>query len=474
MALWGDRVYLATVDAHLIALDALTGKVVWDTTVDNYKNGYYFTLAPLIAKGKVMVGTSGGELGVRGYIAAFDVADGKPVWKTYTIPGPGEPGNDTWPGDTWKTGGVSVWLTAHYDPQLNLSFWGTGNGAPWMGDMRPGDNLYSSSVLALDVDTGKIRGYHQYHWNDSWDWDEVSTPLLIDFPKDGRTVKGLVHPGRNGYLWRLERGADGIKFVDARPFVIQEVFTKIDPVTGRPSYNEERKPRAGATVTFCPGLWGGKDWTPAGYNPKTKYLYIPANENLCSTLVGQPKPDPYEPGKLYLGIERPKTTMSWRQGANHIGELQAWDMTTGQRVWTHKFPFQNWGPILTTGGGLVFLGGTNDRNFWAFDAKTRRRALEVQDQLRHHRRAELVRDRRRAVRRGAIGLGRRRPADAGAARHVPRHQDRRAAGRCDLGVRAPGLRDSDSAMIAGLLRAGGGRASRYFATASRSRASAEP
>ena len=221
VALWEDRTFLATVDAHLIALDAKTGKVLWDTTVDNYKNGYYFTLAPLVAKGKVMIGTSGGELGIRGYIAAFDARDGKPAWKTYTVPGPGEPGHDTWPGDTWKTGGVSVWLTAHYDPQLNLSFWGTGNGAPWMGDMRPGDNLYSSSVIALDVDTGKIRGHHQYHWNDSWDWDEVATPLLIDFPKDGRTVKGLVHPGRNGYLWRLERRADGIKFVDARPFVTQ-------------------------------------------------------------------------------------------------------------------------------------------------------------------------------------------------------------------------------------------------------------
>ena len=136
MALLDDRLYLATVDAHLIALDAKTGTVVWDTTVDNYKNGYYFTLSPLIAKGKVMIGTSGGELGIRGYIAAFDARDGKQVWKTYTIPGPGEPGHDTWPGDTWKTGGVSVWLTGHYDPQLGLSYWGTGNGAPWMGDMR--------------------------------------------------------------------------------------------------------------------------------------------------------------------------------------------------------------------------------------------------------------------------------------------------------------------------------------------------
>jgi alcohol dehydrogenase (cytochrome c) len=326
VALLGERVYVATVDAHLVALDARTGKVLWDTTVDDYKKGYYFTMAPLIAKNKVMIGTSGGELGIRGYVAAFDAETGAPAWKTHTIPGPGEPGHDTWQGEAWKTGGVSVWLTAHYDPQLGLSFWGTGNAAPWPGDMHDGDNLYSTSVIALEVDTGKLRAHHQYHWNDSWDWDEVSTPLLIDFPKSGRTVKGLVHPGRNGYLWRLERQAEAIKFIDARPFVIQEVFTKIDPVTGRPSYDPERKPRAGAAVTFCPGLWGGKDWPPAGYNPKTNYLYIPANENLCSTLVGQA--EPYAPGKLYLGIDRPKTSMSQRPGTSHIGELQAWDMAT--------------------------------------------------------------------------------------------------------------------------------------------------
>ncbi|HEU5195915.1 MAG TPA: PQQ-binding-like beta-propeller repeat protein, partial [Methylomirabilota bacterium] len=161
VALLGERVYVATVDAHLVALDARTGKVLWDTTVDDFKKGYYFTMAPLIAKNKVMIGTSGGELGIRGYVAAFDAETGAPAWKTHTIPGPGEPGHDTWQGEAWKTGGVSVWLTAHYDPQLGLSFWGTGNAAPWPGDMHPGDNLYSSSVLALDVETGAIRGYHQ-------------------------------------------------------------------------------------------------------------------------------------------------------------------------------------------------------------------------------------------------------------------------------------------------------------------------
>ena len=156
--------------------------------------------------------------------------------------------------------------------------------------MHPGDNLYATSVIALDADTGKIKGYHQYHWNDSWDWDEVSTPLLIDVQRGGRTIKSLVHPARNGYLWLLDRSADAIKFVDAKPFVIQEVFKSIDPKTGRPSYIEERKPADGKTVNFCPSLWGGKDWPPAAYSPQTGYLYIPANENLCSTLVGKTEP----------------------------------------------------------------------------------------------------------------------------------------------------------------------------------------
>jgi alcohol dehydrogenase (cytochrome c) len=305
---------------------------------------------------------------VRSYIAAFDARTGEERWKTYTIPGPGEKGHETWSGDAWKTGGGSVWITGHYDPALNLTYWGTGNAAPWPGDMHPGDNLYTSSVLALDVETGAIKGYHQYHWNDSWDWDEVSTPLLIDVQRDGRAIKGLVHPGRNGYLWLLERRADGIGFVDAKPYVKQEVFSSIDPKTGRPTYAPERKPQTGRPATFCPGLWGGKDWPPAAFNPKTGYLYIPANDNLCSTLEGLAQP--YEPGKLYLGVDRPKVTMSLRQGATHIGELQAWDMNSGTRVWTHEFQYMNWGPVLTTGGGLVFLGGTNDRKFRAFDAKS--------------------------------------------------------------------------------------------------------
>jgi alcohol dehydrogenase (cytochrome c) len=368
VGLYEDKVYLATLDAHVVALDAKTGKVIWDQVVEDYKKGYYMTLAPLVAKGKVMVGVSGGELGIRGFVQAFDARTGAPAWKTFTIPAPGEPGSETWKGDEWKTGGAAVWITGSYDPNLNLSYWGTGNAAQWMGDQRPGDNLYSASVIALDVDTGKLRGHHQYHWNDSWDWDEVSAPLLMDVKRNGRTIKSLVHPSRSGYLWVLERRADGIGYVDAKPYVNHTVFTSLDPKTGRPTYDDTKKPITGKKIAFCPSLWGGKDWVPAAYSPRTGYLYIPANENLCGSLVGVKKP--YEPGKLWLGSEIEDIGLTVAQGAKHIGEIQAWDMATGKKVWTKTFESQNWGPILTTAGGLVFAGGTDDRYFRAFDAKT--------------------------------------------------------------------------------------------------------
>ena len=367
VALYGDLAYLATVDAVLVALDALTGEVVWEVDVEDYYNGYYMTMAPLIVDGVVMVGVSGGELGIRGFVAAFDAETGEELWKTYTIPAPGEPGSESWPEDTWKTGGVPVWITGSYDPDLNLTYWGTGNGGPWMGDTRPGDNLYSTSVIALDPKTGELKNHHQYHWNDSWDWDEVSAPLLIDYEREGKTVKGLVHPGRNGYLWFLERSAEQIKFVDANPYVYQDVFTSIDAITGRPEYDMTKKPGTGYEASFCPSLWGGKDWPPAAFDPNSRLLFIPANENVCSTMVGEEIE--YSPGRAYMGRGTSDDGGFFvRDGADHIGELQAWNVDTGERAWTTTFESHNWGPILATAGDLVFMGGTNDRKFRAFDS----------------------------------------------------------------------------------------------------------
>jgi alcohol dehydrogenase (cytochrome c) len=369
VGLYDDRVYIATVDAFLVSLDALTGEVIWEVAVEDYYSGYYMTLAPLVADGKVMVGVSGGEWGIRGFVAAYDAISGEEAWKTYTIPAPGEPGSESWPGDSWQTGGVPVWITGSYDPELNLTYWGTGNGGPWMGDTRPGDNLYATSVIALDATTGELKNHHQYHWNDSWDWDEVAAPVLIDYERDGRTVNGLVHAGRNGYLWFLERDADSIEFVDANPYVYQDVFTSIDPDTGRPEYDMSKKPGTGYEADFCPSLWGGKDWPPVAFNPESRLLYIPANENVCSTMVGEEAN--YSPGRVYMGRAGSDNGGFFiRDGAEHIGELQAWNVDTGERVWTTEFASQNWGPVLATAGNLVFMGGTNDRYFRAFDATT--------------------------------------------------------------------------------------------------------
>lgn len=365
VALWGDKVYMATLDARVVALEARTGSVAWDVSVQDNTQGYYMTLAPLAAEGKIMVGVSGGELGIRGFVVALDAETGREAWRTYTVPGPGEPGNETWPGDAWRTGGAAVWVTGHYDPELRLTYWGTGNPGPWIGDQRPGDNLYTNSVIALDVDTGRIRAHHQYHWNDSWDWDEVSTPILMPVERAGRTFRALVHPGRNGYLWLLELHANGISFVEATEYVYQDVFASVDPETGRPTYDEAHKPGTGYATPFCPSLWGGKDWPPAAYSPQTGLLYIPANDNHCGVITGREVE--YVPGTSYTGAS---TDFTLREGAETIGEIQAWDMDTGREVWTRRFESHNWGPILATGGNLIFAGGTTDRYFRALDART--------------------------------------------------------------------------------------------------------
>jgi len=363
VALYGDKVYTATLDARVVALDARTGEKVWDTPVQDNSFGYYITMAPLAIDGRIMVGASGGELGIRGFVVALDAETGEELWRTYTVPGPGEPGNETWPGEAWRTGGAAVWVPGHYDPELGLSYWGTGNPGPWIGDQRPGDNLYTNSVLALDVTSGQIAAHHQYHWNGSWDWDEVSTPILMPVQRSGRNINALVHPGRNGYLWLLERQADAINFVDAKPYVYQNAFTSIDPESGRPTYDPEHKPTTGTSTSFCPSLWGGKDWPPAAYNPDTGLVYIPANENHCGIIEGSEVT--YMPGSSYTGA---RSQMTLQEGADHIGEIQAWDMDSGEEVWSREFDSHNWGGILTTGGNLIFSGGTSDRFFRAHDA----------------------------------------------------------------------------------------------------------
>ena len=372
VALYGDRVYMATTDCELVALDAATGKEAWTVPIDDYKTGCYATLAPLAARGKILVGYSGGEFGVRGSVSAFDAETGKRIWRTYTVPAPDEPGGSTWRGDTYKRGGGSIWITGVFDPESNITYWGTGNPAPWIADDRPGDNLYTNSTLALDLATGTLKGYHQCTPHDSWDWDEVSGPLLIDTEIDGKLVKTATHAGRNGYLWILDRNQGQLKFLHALPFSNNNVFTSIDPKTGRPVIDESKRPGATHGGEFCPSIGGGKDWVPEAWSPQTKLLYVPANTNICGFLPKGVVPKPDARG-FYVGYEVESIFGSVRTSAgaaDHLGELQAWDLNTGKRVWQHNFKTILWAPLLVTGGDLVFAGGTPDREFRAFDART--------------------------------------------------------------------------------------------------------
>ena len=360
VGLYDDKVYVGTLDARVVALKAATGQVVWKRAIADYRRTHYITMAPLIVNGAVMVGTSGGEHGVRGFVTALDAMTGDERWRRYTIPAPGEPGSETWPAHSWRTGGGPVWMTGTYDPVFDITYWGVGNGGPWTGDARPGDNLYTNSTIALDASTGELRDHHQYHWNGSWDWDEANAPLLVDIERGGRSIPALVHPGRNGYLWLLERRGGGMRFLEAQPFVHQNVFTSLDPFTGRPEYDTIRVPGIGKRVEFCPSFSGGRNWRPEAFSPQTGLLYIPAAENRCSIMEGHAVE--YRPGRAFTGahVESFK-----RDGADHVGELQAWNLNTGERVWTQEFPTRV-GSVLATAGDLVFAdsGGT----FRAFDA----------------------------------------------------------------------------------------------------------
>jgi len=372
VALYGDLVYMATTDCALVALDAASGKEVWTVPIDDFKTGCYSTLAPLALRGKIIVGYSGGEFGVRGSVSAFDALTGKRIWQTYTVPAPDQPGGQTWTGDAYKRGGGTIWITGVFDPASNTTYWGTGNPAPWVADNRPGDNLYTDSTIALDVDTGAIKSYHQYTPHDSWDWDEVSAPLLIDTDVDGRLLKTVTHAGRNGYLWILDRDHDQLKFLHAFPFSNNNVFKSIDSKTGRPVVDETKRPGARQSGEFCPSIGGGKDWPPEAWSPQTKLLYVPANNSICGFLPKGDVPKPDSHG-FYVGYEAESIFGSVRTGPgalDHLGELQAWDLNTGRRVGQHNFKTILWAPLLVTGGDIVFAGGTPDRQFRAFDART--------------------------------------------------------------------------------------------------------
>ncbi|MFI0398920.1 MAG: methanol/ethanol family PQQ-dependent dehydrogenase [Thiolinea sp.] len=378
-ALYDNLFIFATLDAQLVALDQDTGKVVWKEKMEDYKAGYSNTAAPIIVNGKVITGVSGGEFGIVGKVEARDAKTGKLVWMRPTVEGhmgsldgkdngiTGET-NKSWPGDLWKTGGAATWLGGTYDAETNSLFFGTGNPAPWNSHLRPGDNLYSSSILAINPDDGKIKWTYQWTPHDGWDFDGVNEFVSFDLKQaDGKVVKAGGHADRNGFFYVLDR-TNG-KLISASPFVNKITWAKgIDLKTGRPEYDDTNRPGApsaadkGQSVFSAPSFLGGKNWMPMAYNPNTDLFYVPANEWGMDIWN---EPISYKKGAAYLGAGFTIKPLN----EDYIGALRAMDPKTGKIVWEAKNKAPLWGGVLTTAGNLVFTG-TPEGYLKAFDAKT--------------------------------------------------------------------------------------------------------
>jgi len=370
LAILGDTLFMATIDAHLVAIDAKNGHPLWNTKVANAAAGYALTLAPLVIKDKVIVGTAGGEYGIRGFIAAYEARTGKEAWRFYTIPGPGEPGHETWAGDSWKTGGASVWVTGSYDPALNLTYWGIGNAGPdYNGDVRRGDNLYSDCVVALDADTGKLKWYYQFSPHDEFDYDAVQVPVLADMDWQGRPRKVMLWANRNGFMYVLDRTSG--QFLLGKPFVKVDWANGFDE-KGRPMRVPGKLPTAEGTVIY-PGNQGGTNWYSPSFSPHTGLFYIPVWENYSSVFFkagGE-----YVEGRRFTGGS-PRSAIpnlrsqqiNTRKDEEGFGAVRAFDPQTGEKKWEFKMGDVTDSGILTTASDVLFTGG-REGYFFALDAR---------------------------------------------------------------------------------------------------------
>ena len=365
------KVFVGRLDARLVALDANTGKELWNVAVADYKKGHAITSPPLVYKNLVVTGIAGGEYGIRGFIEAYDQNTGKSVWKTYTIPGAGEPGNETWKGDSWKTGAASTWLPGSYDAKLNLVYWSTSNGGPWGGQTRGNDssnigqftNLWSSSQIAFDGDTGKIVWGYQYTPSDVWDYDGVNEAVLTDLTIGGQKTPALLHADRNGFFYVLNRQTG--KLISAEPVVPVNWASKVDLNTGMPVEDPAKRPRLGVWArNVCPNLIGGKNWEPMSFNPQTGLVYIPLF-NMCMDIAS--KDEEYTPGKFFLASEF-NLDMVGSEGAN-LSELVAWDPVAKKKAWGIKEDLPFLSGTMTTAGNLVFFGNQHGM-LKAVDAKS--------------------------------------------------------------------------------------------------------
>jgi alcohol dehydrogenase (cytochrome c) len=375
VAILGDTLYMATLDAHLVALDTRTGRPLWNLALGDPKLGYSMTLSPLIIKDKVVVGVGGGEYGIRGFVAAYDARTGKEAWRFYTIPGPGEPGHDTWSGDAWKTGGGPVWVTGSYDPVLNLTYWGVGNPGPdWNPDQRPGDNLYTDSVVALDADTGALKWHYQFTPNDGYDYDSVQVPVLVDMNWRGAPAKLMLWANRNGFFYVLDRATG--RFLSGAPFAKVNWARGFDE-KGRPI----QTPQPAGAPTW-PGNQGATNWYSPSYSPRTELFYVSAWLNYAT--IYRKEEAPYLPGRNFsgggfrvlapnpdaptIGIGRRGPINNWTDEIGH-GAVLALDPRTGEQKWKFdQFDVTDSG-ILTTATDLLFTGG-REGYFHALDART--------------------------------------------------------------------------------------------------------
>jgi len=372
-AIYKDRVIWHNTIGTIFCHDARTGKVIWQVTPDYYRLGFSKTFAPLIIKGMVVTGTAGGEFGIRGFVEARDADTGKRVWKTYTIPGPGEPGHETWPQDSdiWERGGAPTWVTGSYDPDLNLIYWTTGNAGPWSSEQRPGDNLYCCSVLALDADTGKIKWHFQFVPNDDWDFDSNVTPTLTEIEHEGKATPVIAMAVKTGFLYVLDR-RDGrflkaVKFCETPepPFWAKG----LDLSTGRPIESPYARPKKGSkdTVFVAPSVIGAANWWSTAFHPGRQWMVIVANETGNDRIW---EPTEYKPGELFIAAEVTEFAKAERRTADRPGRLCAYDLRTMKKQWEAEPELEvRWGGPLVTGGELVF-SGTMRGFLQAFDAET--------------------------------------------------------------------------------------------------------
>jgi len=366
----GDRLFMTTLDAHLLALDMKTGAVVWDATLEDFSKGYASTIAPLVVKDKVIVGVAGGEYGIRGFIDAYDAKTGKRAWRFYTIPGPGEPGHDTWAGDSWQRGGASVWATGAYDPDLNLVYYGIGNPGPdYHSESRKGDNLYSDSLVALDPDTGTLRWHYQFTPHDLHDWDATETPLLVDAQFRSQPRKLLLHGNRNGFFYVLDRLTG--KVLLAESFVKKLTWASGIGPDGRPKLLPGNEPTVEGQLV-CPSVSGAANWPSNAYSPATGLFYLFAQES-CN--IYSKNDQWWEAGKSFYGGGSRRAPGDDASGKS----LKAIDIQTGRTKW--EIPDIGGGilgsGLMATAGGLIFYGdgygafiaadATNGKLLWHFN-----------------------------------------------------------------------------------------------------------